>query len=155
MEKINLLDMNNDILNIIGAYVKKDNLKKFEIFNFIDEEIKINKSKAKEEKRRLTKNHLLANVYFFVYYKFYINDLKNDNWRIYNEIRNNEFLPIYEEYVTLKKSGFFKKNKKYITILLIYILPNIYINVNSLYPTLRTLAFFVLSSSLCFPLDLF
>jgi hypothetical protein len=25
MEKINLLDLNNDVLNIIGDYVKKDN----------------------------------------------------------------------------------------------------------------------------------
>ncbi len=111
MEKINLLDMNNDILNIIGGYVKEDNLKKIEIINFIDEEIKKNKSKAKEEKRRLTKNHLLANVFSCVFDKFYANNYER-NWRIYNEIRNNEFLPIYEEYVTLKKSGFFKKNKK-------------------------------------------
>ncbi len=35
MMNTNLLDLNNDILNIIGDYVKKDNL---------DEKIKINKS---------------------------------------------------------------------------------------------------------------
>ena len=28
MMKTNLLDLNNDILNIIGRYVKKDNLEK-------------------------------------------------------------------------------------------------------------------------------
>ena len=26
MEKINLLDLNNDVLNVIGDYVKKDNM---------------------------------------------------------------------------------------------------------------------------------
>ena len=26
MEKVNLLDLNNDVLNIIGDYVKKDNI---------------------------------------------------------------------------------------------------------------------------------
>ena len=47
MEKINLLDLDNDVLNIIGDYVKADNFermkeeekqdKKMEIFKFVDE----------------------------------------------------------------------------------------------------------------------
>ena len=32
---MNLLDMNNDVLNIIGAYVKRDNVKE-EIFQHAD-----------------------------------------------------------------------------------------------------------------------
>jgi hypothetical protein len=31
----NLLDLNNDILNIIGDYVKKDNNERIQDFNFI------------------------------------------------------------------------------------------------------------------------
>ena len=31
----NLLDLNNDVLNIIGDYVKKDNFERIEDFNFI------------------------------------------------------------------------------------------------------------------------
>ncbi len=31
MEKINLLDMNNDILNIISRYVNEDNFERMEI----------------------------------------------------------------------------------------------------------------------------
>ena len=33
---INLLDLNNDILNIIGDYVKKDNLERKENFEKVD-----------------------------------------------------------------------------------------------------------------------
>ncbi len=32
----NLLDLNNDILNIIGGYVKKDNNERIQNYNFID-----------------------------------------------------------------------------------------------------------------------
>ncbi len=31
----NLLDLNNDVLNIIGDYVKKDNFERIEDFNFL------------------------------------------------------------------------------------------------------------------------
>ena len=50
MEKIKLLDMDNDILKIIGRYVKEDNLKRIEIFKFIDEEIKKIKMMQKKKK---------------------------------------------------------------------------------------------------------
>jgi hypothetical protein len=39
----NLLDLNNDILNIIGDYVKKDNIEREEkerAFKFVDNELK-------------------------------------------------------------------------------------------------------------------
>ena len=47
MENINLLDLNNDILNIIGDYVKKDNVNRIvkeekEIFKQVDIKMKIN-----------------------------------------------------------------------------------------------------------------
>ncbi len=32
----NLLDLNNDVLNIIGDYVKKDNNERIQEFNFLD-----------------------------------------------------------------------------------------------------------------------
>ena len=60
MEKINLLDLDNDVLNIIGDYVKADNFerikeeekqnKKMEIFKFVDEKIKQLRIDAKKEK---------------------------------------------------------------------------------------------------------
>ena len=54
---INLLDFNNDILNIIGDYVKKDNLDRIlkdkmkqDILNYVDIQMKI------KEKKQETKN---------------------------------------------------------------------------------------------------
>ena len=108
MEKINLLDLDNDVLNIIGDYVKADNFERMKVIKFIADEIEQIKSDAKKEKKKLTKNILCADVYSRVYNKFYVDNYER-NWRIYNEIRNTEFLPIYEEYLKLKKSGFFKK----------------------------------------------
>ena len=108
MEKINLLDLDNDVLNIIGGYVKADNIERMKIIKFIADEIEQIKSDAKKEKKKLTKNILCTDVYLRVYNKFYADNYER-NWRIYNEIRNTEFLPIYEEYLKLKKSGFFKK----------------------------------------------
>ena len=108
MEKINLLDLDNDVLNIIGDYVKADNFERMKVIKFIADEIEQIKSDAKKEKKKLTKNILCADVYLRVYNKFYADNYER-NWRIYNEIRNTEFLPIYEEYLKLKKSGFFKK----------------------------------------------
>ena len=35
METINLLDLNNDILNIIGDYVKKDNNERIQDYDFL------------------------------------------------------------------------------------------------------------------------
>ena len=62
MEKINLLDLDNDVLNIIGYYVKADNLERMEkeekqnqkmkLFQFVDEEIK--RLKKMQEKKRNT-----------------------------------------------------------------------------------------------------
>jgi hypothetical protein len=60
MEKVNLLDLDNDVLNIIGDYVKADNIERMEkeekqnktmqIFQFVDDEMK--KIKKMQEKRK-------------------------------------------------------------------------------------------------------
>ncbi len=49
MENMNLLDLDDDILNIIGNYVKKDNIdrmEKEEDFKYADEGIKYLKKKS-------------------------------------------------------------------------------------------------------------
>ena len=59
MEKINLLDLDNDVLNIIGNYVKADNFErikeekqnqKMKLFQFVDEKMKQIKIDAKKKK---------------------------------------------------------------------------------------------------------
>ena len=60
MEKINLLDLDNDVLNIIGDYVKADNIErikeekqyqKMKLFQFVDEEMKKVKKDARKKKK--------------------------------------------------------------------------------------------------------
>ena len=68
MEKINLLDLDNDVLNIIGDYVKADNIERMKIIKFIADEIEQIKSDAKKEKKKLTKHILCAaNALMFIY----------------------------------------------------------------------------------------
>ena len=52
MENMNLLDLDNDVLNIIGDYVKKDNhdrkfneLIKKDVFDYVDIKMKIKEKK--------------------------------------------------------------------------------------------------------------
>jgi hypothetical protein len=53
MDQFNLLDLDNDILNIIGGYVKADNLDRIsneklkqDILDYVDMKMKIERKKA-------------------------------------------------------------------------------------------------------------
>ncbi len=57
MDQFNLLDFDNDVLNIIGDYVKKDNLDRIlkeklkqDMLNYVDIKIKIERKEAKKRK---------------------------------------------------------------------------------------------------------
>ena len=86
MMNTNLLDLNNDILNIIGGYVKKDNIereKKESAFKFVDNELKcLRKDKSIKYPSR-------PNLRKFIYYIFSLIEVKNEE--------------IINEYLTLKK----------------------------------------------------
>ena len=100
---INLLDLDNDVLNIIGGYVKKDNLErekieeikkvkqamKEEIFCYADFEVK--KNRKTSEKKYIGRPDLRMCIYC-IFSKMQIND---------DDIIN--------EYLTLKKLNL--KNK--------------------------------------------
>ena len=72
MEKINLLDLDNDVLNIIGDYVKADNFERMEkeekqnqkmkLFQFVDEEMKRVKNNARKKKEKLIKEELVDHI---------------------------------------------------------------------------------------------
>ena len=72
MEKINLLDLDNDVLNIIGYYVKADNLERMEkeekqnqkmkLFQLVDEEMKKVKKNARKKKEKLIKEELVDHI---------------------------------------------------------------------------------------------
>ena len=67
MEKINLLDLNNDVLNVIGDYVKKDNIDRMTtnynkredektkkiIFKFVTSQLKEMKKICKDKLMRI------------------------------------------------------------------------------------------------------
>jgi hypothetical protein len=86
----NLLDLNNDILNVIGDYVKKDNADRMEKFKQVDILYDILKRIGQVKRKKPIMRQLIANY-------FYLLNIKD--------------FKIIDEYLTLKKLNL--KNKKY------------------------------------------
>ena len=83
MENMNSLDLNNDILNIIGGYVKQDNLEeklneklKQDILEYVDIKMKIEKKKAKKTKKSIL-NKIDTRCFFI--------------WTCFTDFCNNQF----------------------------------------------------------------
>ena len=64
MDQFNLLDFDNDVLDIIGDYVKKDNnirefneLIKKEIFDYVDLKMKIIRKEARDKKLYICRDY--------------------------------------------------------------------------------------------------
>jgi len=90
MMNTNLLDFNNDILNIIGDYVKKDNIDRIENFEKVDILYNILNRIGQVKRQKPIMRKLIANY-------FYLLNIKD--------------FGIIDEYLTLKKLNL--KNKKY------------------------------------------
>ena len=90
MMNTNLLDLNNDILNIIGDYVKKDNIERKESFEKVDILYNILNRIGQVKRQKPIMRQLIANY-------FYLLNIKD--------------FKIIDEYLTLKKLNL--KNKKY------------------------------------------
>jgi hypothetical protein len=114
---INLLDLNNDILNIIGRYVKEDNKERIEneeikkvFFNFVDKEMKFMRKVRKVQKRKVGRADARLCIYSFFckYYDIYFG--KRD---VYDEKEFDKRFKLIdelnEEYLTLKKLNLKKK----------------------------------------------
>jgi hypothetical protein len=86
----NLLDLNNDILNIIGDYVKKDNIDRIDHFEKVDILYNILNRIGQVKRQKPIMRQLIANY-------FYLLNIKD--------------FKIIDEYLTLKKLNL--KNKKY------------------------------------------
>ena len=98
MEKINLLDLDDDILNIIGDYVKKDNFDRIEkfkqdIFEFVDKYMKKARKDTKLSRDETRETIWLA---FDEIYTYRFGPSYDNNKRI-------ELTKFYNEYLTLKK----------------------------------------------------
>ena len=90
MMNTNLLDLNNDILNIIGDYVKKDNIDRIDNFEKVDILYNILNRIGQVKRQKPIMRQLIANYFYLLN----IRDFK-----------------IIDEYLTLKKLNL--KNKKY------------------------------------------
>ena len=101
MMSINLLDLNNDILNIIGDYVKKDNLLKQDIFDYVDIHMKIKRKEARNEKDYLSRDDKRTFIWVYCvdfYHNRFGKDILNDHY-IFGEMKT-----IFNEYLKLKNS---------------------------------------------------
>ena len=107
MQTINLLDLDNDILNIIGGYVKKDNHDKIskekmkqDLVDYVDIQMKIERKDARKRKFYISRRDLRSTiwVYFVSFCKNHIGmDFMNAQ-DMYGEI-----IEMYHEYLKLKK----------------------------------------------------
>ncbi len=68
MTNTNLLDLNHDVWNIIGGYVKDDNLermKKFkqDILEYVDIKMKIKRKEAREQKYYISRRNTRIQIW--------------------------------------------------------------------------------------------
>ena len=101
MDQFNLLDLDNDVLDIIGDYVKADNnirefneLIKKDIFDYVDINMKIKRKEARDEFNRVSRHYTRYLIWtcFAEFCYNYFGDIDK-----YVKIRK-----IYNEYLTLK-----------------------------------------------------
>ena len=123
MENMNLLDLDNDVLNIIGDYVKKDNHDRYlkegykqDLFDYIDIKMKIERKEARKYKiyisrpdtRYLIRDFVVSFCRYHFEREYLINkDLTDKEKDVeINKIYKNkydEINKIYNEYLTIKK----------------------------------------------------
>ncbi len=93
MDQFNLLDLDNDILNIIGDYVKADNLDRIsneklkqDILEYVDMKMKLIRKEARDEKYYISRSYTRYLIWVrfaeFCYNYFgveYLNDIDKYN----------------------------------------------------------------------------
>ena len=104
MMKTNLLDLDDDILNIIGDYVKKDNLEKERMIKFKQDAFEHLNIQLKEDKKFSRKNNSYMSRhdtrtqlwwYFKSFMRQYFDNIDDD--------KATEAMKIFNEYLKLKK----------------------------------------------------
>ena len=103
----NLLDLDNDILNIIGEYVKKDNhdriLKenfKRDMMDYVDIQMKIERKDARKGKYYISRSYKRELIWVY-FVKFCRNNF--DYEYILDNDKCVQITKIYNEYLTIKK----------------------------------------------------
>ena len=121
MDQFNLLDFDNDVLNIIGDYVKEDNRSREEkfkqdMFNYIDIMMKIERKDARKRKFYISRSNTRYLIRDFVvtfcrihFAREYLIDKdltdkdKDDEVNKIYKNKYDEINEIYNEYLTIKK----------------------------------------------------
>ena len=101
----NLLDLNDDILNIIGDYVKKDNSIKKDKFkrdmmDYVDIQMKIERKDARKGKYYISRSYKRELIWVY-FVKFCRNNF--DYEYILDNDKCVQITKIYNEYLTIKK----------------------------------------------------
>ena len=116
MENMNLLDLNNDILNIIGGYVKADNnirqfneLTKKEIFDYVDIQMKLKRKEARKIKIYMCRPYTRYEIW--VCFDNFFNDHFGAEYSKCHD-KFTEMNKFYNEYLTLKKLNLKKPDFK-------------------------------------------
>ena len=104
MEKINLLDMNNDILNIIGGYVKEDNLEKErmekfkkDVFEHLNIQLKEDRKFSRKNNSYMSRHDTRTQLWW------YFKSFERQHFDNIDDDKANEIMKIFNEYLTLKK----------------------------------------------------
>ncbi len=102
-KNINLLDLDNDILNIIGEYVKKDDIQRIsneklkkDILEYVDIKMKIERKKARKTKKSdLNKNDTRCFLIWSFFFEFCNNHFGNDF--LHNDDNFDKIYKIFSE----------------------------------------------------------
>ena len=110
MDQFNILELDNDVLNIIGDYVKKDNLDRLlkqDIIEYIDIKMKTERKKAREGKYYISRCDTRYTIWAY-FVEFCRNHFGFDY--ILDNGKSVEITKIYNEYLRIRKLNL-KENK--------------------------------------------
>jgi len=107
MEKINLLDLDYDILNIIGDYVKKDNFDRMEkermekfkqdVFEYLNIQLKEDRKFSRKHNSYMSRHDTRIQLWQ------YLKSFARQHFDNIEDDKCNEIMKIFNEYLTLKK----------------------------------------------------
>ena len=104
MMKTNLLDLDDDILNIIGDYVKKDNLEKERMIKFKQDAFEHLNVQLKEDRKFSRKNNSYMSRHDTrTQLWWYFKSFARQHFDNIDDDKANEIMKIFNEYLTLKK----------------------------------------------------
>ena len=107
MMKTNLLDLDNDILNVIGDYVKKDNIERMEkermekfkqdVFEYLNIQLKEDRKYSRKRNSYMSRHDTRTQLWW------YFKSFERQHFDNIDDDKANEIMKIFNEYLILKK----------------------------------------------------